>query len=202
MAVSTKNIFRILLLALFLSLGNNISYGEAIPNPKKESNVLVRSKHRLRIDRRINHKSSLSRKIKKNKPNSIQRKRLNPLVLIGIILVIVSIIFAACFIILINNAIFSLLSIFLFIVSVIVGPILFITGLLLLILGLVEQFNKNETKIPPKKQPVRIAKVYLKEGLIVKGYIIEESENGFMKIQKKDGSIQHINLSSIEKIIR
>ena len=97
--------------------------------------------------------------------------------------------------------------VFLFI-NTIVGIILGIIGFFLFLIGIGNLSRKpdpvQQPAAPPKddEKPVYQDVVYLKNGSIIRGMIIEQIPNKSIKIQTKDGNVFVFEMDEIEKITK
>ncbi len=101
---------------------------------------------------------------------------------------------------LVISTILSLLSIITVIFSLILGGVLLLFALLFLILGLSTK-TKNSKIVEKQNESMRDL-VYLKNGSVVKGIIIEQIPNETLKIETGDGSIFVYKMDEIEKIAK
>ncbi len=84
-------------------------------------------------------------------------------------------------------------------ISLLVGLILMFLGLLFIIAG----GNKKNNSVKEKSKPDQyIEVVYLKNGSIIRGIIIEQTPNVQIKIQTKDGSVFVYKMDEVEKITK
>lgn len=83
-------------------------------------------------------------------------------------------------------------------VSILVGAVIFIAGAIFLTIGLLKKNDK------PKKEQNEdyVDVVYLKNGSVIRGLIVEQVINVSLKIQTKDGSIFFYKMDEIEKITK
>jgi hypothetical protein len=92
----------------------------------------------------------------------------------------------------------SLLSIIAAFFSIILWVVLILFALLFLILGFATR-NKNVKQIESQKGSYKDV-IYLKNGSVVKGIIIEQIPNVSLKIESSDGSIFVYKMEEVEKI--
>lgn len=87
-------------------------------------------------------------------------------------------------------------------VSILLGIMAVLLGLLLITLGKKKKgdSSKSENKADNKSDYIDV--VYLKNGGVIKGMIIEQTPNVQIKIQTKDGSIFVYKFDEIEKITK
>ena len=94
-------------------------------------------------------------------------------------------------------------TVILWFVSIIFGACLIVAGLISLIVGAVrlkkKKYRDRDTEPAPN---VLVDIVYLNNGSIIRGNIIEQKINEYVKIQTKDGSIFVYNLTDILKITK
>lgn len=92
-------------------------------------------------------------------------------------------------------------ALILYFVSIIVGAILMLLGLVFVIAGRKKggASSKSDTKSDNSKY---VDVVYLKNGSIIRGMIIEQTPNVSLKIQTKDGSVFVYKMEEVEKMAK
>lgn len=90
---------------------------------------------------------------------------------------------------------------FVLVVSILIGILLMLVGLLFVASG--KKSNKPNVKEEPKKENTTYEDVvYLKNGSIIRGMIMELVLNVTVKIQTKDGSLFVYKMDEVEKITK
>jgi hypothetical protein len=93
------------------------------------------------------------------------------------------------------------------IMALVSGVVPIVFGFLLAMAGIIMIYPKKDTpskKTPPKVEPVSnyTDVVYLKNGSIIKGTIVEQTPGTQVKIQTRDGNMFVYDFSTIEKITK
>lgn len=125
-----------------------------------------------------------------NSPNEEERLRAIAILCIGLALILLSI------------PVMLYLSLLIGLIMAGVGLILLIVSL---ILGIISTIKRNIRKVSGNNinnTPTMVDVVYLKNGSMIRGNIIEQKINEYVKIQTKDGSIFVYNLTDILKITK
>jgi hypothetical protein len=89
-----------------------------------------------------------------------------------------------------------------FFVSMVLGVLGMILGLIFIILGKKKKNPSTQSDNNNNNKPEYLDVVYLKNGGIIKGMIIEQTPNVQIKIQTKDGSVFVYKFEEIEKIAK
>jgi hypothetical protein len=97
-------------------------------------------------------------------------------------------------------------------ISILFGALSIILGLISLIAGVVESNKKNSNQATnninrnnsyqKNTQPIYRDVVYLKNGSIIKGTIIEQIMNVSLKIETGDGSVFFYKMEEVEKLVK
>jgi hypothetical protein len=94
--------------------------------------------------------------------------------------------------------IWSLGMLMILFVSILTGSLIFLLGILFVVLGK----KKKDPASKSENKPEYIDVVYLKNGGVIRGMIIEQTPNVQIKIQTKDGSIFVYKMEEIEKMTK
>jgi hypothetical protein len=84
--------------------------------------------------------------------------------------------------------------------NIVIGLIIMFLGLINILIGLTKKVNANNNPTPPPHQKMDI--VHLKNGSIIKGTIIEQVPNEYIKIETRDGSIFVFKTDEIKLIVK
>lgn len=86
-------------------------------------------------------------------------------------------------------------------ISILIGGILMLLGLIFVISGANKGGSNSKTETKSNNSQY-IDVVYLKNGSIIRGIIIEQTPNVSLKIQTKDGSVFVYNIEDVEKMTK